>query len=126
VKLGSVGGLIVPAPGADPNIGRIEKAAEMGFSVISIGFRENRDPGYMQQVAEVAAKKGIELRTGGGGTFGSANPEERKAAVERTVENLLTLSKYAGIKFSSLANGPMSHNRWSPEPPMNERIDMIA
>jgi sugar phosphate isomerase/epimerase len=129
VKLGTVGGLIVPAPGADPNLGRIDRAAEMGLSVISIGFRDNRDPGYMQKVGEHAARKGVELRgggTGGPGTFGSANPEERKAAVERSIESLLLTSKHSGIKFYSVANGPMSHNRWSPEPPMNERIDMIA
>ena len=126
MKLGSVGGLITVAPDADPNIGRIDKAAELGLSVISIGFRENKDTGYAQRVAEHAAKRGIELRSGSGGTFGSANPEERKAAIERNVENCELLSKYAGIKFCSLANGPMSHNRWSPEPPMDERIDIIA
>ena len=126
MKLGAVGGLINTAPGADPNLGKIERAKELGFSVISIGFRDNREPDYMKKCAELAAKLGIELRTGGGGTFGSANPEERKAAIERNIENLLLMSKHAGIKFSSLANGPMSHNRWSPEPPMDERIDIIA
>ncbi len=125
MKLGAVGGLITVAPDADPNIARIDKAAELGLSVISIGFRENKDPDYAKRVGEHAAKKGIELRSGSGGTFGSANPEERKAAIERNIENCAVLTK-AGIKFCSLANGPMTHNRWSPEPPMNERIDIIA
>ena len=126
MKLGSVSGLITIAPDADPNIGRIDRAVALGISVISIGFRENKDPDYAKRVGEHAAKKGIELRSGSGGTFGSANPEERKAAIERNVENCLLLSKYAGVKFCSLANGPMSHNRWSPEPPMDEQIDIIA
>jgi sugar phosphate isomerase/epimerase len=126
MKLGSVGGLITTAPGVDPNIGKIDRAVELGMTVISIGFRENNDPDYMKRVGEHAAKKGIELRTGGGGTFGSANPEERKAAIERNTESLLAMKKYAGISFSSLANGPMSHNRWTPVPPMDERIDIIA
>jgi sugar phosphate isomerase/epimerase len=121
-----VGGLITVAPDVDPNIGRIDKAVELGFSVISIGFRENNDPDYAKKVGEHAAKKGIELRSGSGGTFGSANPEERKAAIERNIANCELLTKHAGIKFCSLANGPMSHNRWSPEPPMDERIDIIA
>ena len=126
MKLGTVGGLITVAPDADPNIGRIDRAVQLGLSVISIGFRENSDPDYAKRVGEHAAKKGIELRSGSGGTFGSANPDERKAAIERNVENCELLSKHAGIKFCSLANGPMTHNRWSPEPPMNERIDIIA
>ncbi len=126
MKFGSVGGLINPRPGTDPNIGRIERAAELGLSVIGIGFRDNRDPGYMASVAEAAAKKGVELRLGGGGRFGSANPDERKEDVERQISYLLEVNRHTGISFSSLANGPMSHNRWSPEPPMDERIDIIA
>jgi sugar phosphate isomerase/epimerase len=126
MKLGSVSTLLVTAPDADPILGRIDRAAELGLSVIGIGFRDNRDPGYMAKVAEAAQKRGIELRLGGGGRFGSANEDERKADVERTIENLLLVNKHTGITFSSLANGPFSHNRWSPEPPMDERIDIIA
>ena len=128
MKLGSVGGLLKPAGGADPIIGRIDRAVELGLSVISIGFREpgQREPAYMRSVAEAAAKKGVELRLGGGGRFGSADPEECKADVERVIDNLLFVNRHTGIKFSSLANGPMTHNRWSPEPPMDERIDIIA
>lgn len=126
MKLGSVSTLISVPPDADPIIGRIEQAAKLGLAVISVGFRENRDHGYMAAVAEAAGRHGIELRLGGGGRFGSANPEERKADVERMIENLLEVNRHTGITFSSLANGPMSHNRWSPEPPMDERIDIIA
>lgn len=126
VKLGSVGGLITVPEGADPNIGRIKRCRELGISVISIGFRENRDPKYMESVAEVAAKEGVELRTGSGGRFGSANPEERKADIEDIITRLLEMNRYAGIKFSSLACQPMAHNRWAPDPPMDERIDIIA
>ena len=128
MKFGSVGNLINPAPGADPLLGRIDRAAELGLNVISIGFREpaQRDPGYMASVAERAAKKGVELRLGGGGRFGSADPAERQAEVDRVIESLLFVNKHTGIKFSSLANGPMSHNRWSPEPPMDERIEIIG
>jgi sugar phosphate isomerase/epimerase len=128
MKLGSVGGLVIPAAGADPILGRIDKAVELGISVISIGFREwgEREPDYLKRVGEYAAKRGIELRLGNGGRFGSANPAERKADVDRLTEDLLHVNKYAGIKFSSLANQPMPHNRWAPDPPMNERIDIIG
>jgi len=93
---------------------------------MSIGFRENRDHGYMASVAEAALQQGIELRLGRGGRFGSASAEERKVDVARTIENLLEVNRYAGITFSSLANTPMSHNRWAADPPMDERIGIIA
>lgn len=126
MKLGSVSTLISVPPDADPIIGRIARAKELGLAVISVGFRENRDHGYMTAVAEAAQQHGIELRLGGGGRFGSANPEERKIDVARTIEHLLEVNRYAGITFSSLANGPMSHNRWAADPPMDERIGIIA
>lgn len=126
MKLGSVSSLIDVPAGADPLLGRIERAAELGLNVLGIGFRENREPGYMARVAEAAMQRGIELRLGGGGRFGSADPAERRADIERTIEHLLLVHEHTGITFSSLANGPMSHNRWSPEPPMAERIDIIA
>lgn len=126
MKLGSVSSLIGVPDGADPLLGRIERAAELGLSVLSIGFRENRDPAYMEAVAEAARQRGIELRLGGGGRFGAADPAERREDVERTIEHLLLVHRHTGITFSSLANGPMSHNRWSPEPPMSERIGIIA
>ena len=126
MKLGTVGGLIAIPDDADPVIGRINRCPELGVSVISVGFRENRSPDYMKAAAEAAAKAGVELRTGNGGRFGSANPEERKEDIARLVETLLEVNRYAGITFSSLANQPMAHNRWAPDPPMNERIDIIA
>jgi len=126
MKLGSTSGLVTIAADADPIIGRIEKAKELGLSVISVGFRENLDPGYKKSVADAAAKHGIELRLGGGGRWGSANPEERKEDIAKTVEHLLEVNRNTGIVFSSLANQPMSHNRWTADPPMNERIGIIA
>ena len=128
MKLGSVGGLVIPAPGTDPNLGRIDKAGELGISVISIGFGEpgQREPDYLRKVAEHAANRGIELRLGTGGRFGSTNPAERQEDIDRLTESLLHINRYTGIRFSSVANGPMSHNRWSAEPPMDERIGIIG
>lgn len=126
MKFGSVSGLITIPEGADPVIGRINRCPELGLSVISVGFRENRDPEYLKAAADAAAKAGVELRAGNGGTYGSADPEARKAAIEETVNTLLEAHRYAGINFSSVACTPMSHNRWAPNPPMNERIDIIA
>ena len=127
MKLGSVGILLRPSEGVDANLGRVNRAAELGLSVLGVWWMpDQRKPELLEPVAEAAAKHGIELRTGSGGPFGAANPEERKAAVENAIAGLLEINKYTGIKFASLANLPMSHNRWSPEPPMSERIDIIA
>lgn len=126
MKLGCVGNLITVPENVDPIIGRINRCPELEISVISVGFRENREPHYLESVAEAAAKKGIELRLGGGGRFGSANPAERKEDIEKTIENLLEINRYTKITFSSLACLPMAHNRWAPNPPMDERIDIIA
>lgn len=126
MKLGSVSSLIRVPADVDPIIGRIVRAQELGLTVISVGFRENRDHGYMAAVADAARQHGIELRMGSGGRFGSASAEERKVDVARTIEHLLEVNRYAGITFSSLANTPMSHNRWTADPPMDERIGIIA
>lgn len=126
MKLGSVSSLIRVPPDVDPIIGRIVRARELGLSVMSAGFRENRDHGYMATVAEAAHTHGIELRLGSGGRFGSASSDERKVDIARTIENLLEVNRYAAITFSSLANTPMSHNRWAADPPMDERIDIVA
>ena len=62
MKLGSVGSLIKVPPEADPIFGRINRCAELGINVISVGFRDRRDPAYLQDAAELAAKKGVEFR----------------------------------------------------------------
>ncbi len=126
MKLGSVSGLVTIPEGADPILGRIERAKALGLSVISVGFRDNNDPGYMANVAEAAHKAGIELRLGHGARLGSADPEARKQDVAATIELLLTVHRHAGITFSSVANIPMSHNRWTADPPLDERIDIIG
>jgi len=91
MKLGTVGNLLKAPEGTDPWLGRLDRAAEMGLDVIGVWFfrPEERAPDYLKKVGDYAAKKGIELRTGGGGSFGSANPDERKAAVEQNIERLL-------------------------------------
>jgi sugar phosphate isomerase/epimerase len=128
MKLGAVGNLIRVPDGPDAWLARIDRAAEMGLSVVGVWFfrPEDRTPEAMKRVAEHGAAKGIELRTGSGGSFGSASAEERKAAVERTIEMLLDVNKHTGITFASIANLPMTHTRWVADPPMSERIDMIA
>lgn len=126
MKLGSVSTLVAVPDGADPVIARINRCPSLGISVISVGFRENQDPDYMKAAADAAAKAGVELRMGNGGRFGSADPEERKVAVDSAVETILCAHRFAGISFSSLACQPMAHNRWAPYPPMSERIDIIA
>lgn len=129
MKLGCVSNLINVPAGADPALARIARSPEFGIQVLNINFREpfQRDPGYLRNVADAAAKIGLELRLFGvGGPFGSADPEERKAAVDETVESILVFCRGTGMNFSSLVNRPMPHNRWAPNPPMNERIDIIA
>ena len=129
MKLGAVSGLITPVPGVDPAIGRVYRAAELGLDVLGVSFMQDADraPAHLQAVAEAGAAKGIELRLGGGGgEFGNPDPEVRKRELERATQSLLYLHKHTGIKFSMVANRPMSHNRWAPIPPMDERIDMIG
>lgn len=128
MKLGSTSWVLVPAEGSDPNLGRIDKAVALGISVMSVGFREpgQEDPDYQKRVAEYAAQKGIELRMGGGGRWSAADPEERKADIERAIKNFLEINKNTGIKFASTPCMPMSLNRWAPIPPMDERLDIIA
>jgi sugar phosphate isomerase/epimerase len=117
-----------PPEGVNPYFWRIDYCVNSGLTVLGTGFPEGdkTDPDLLKQVADYAAAKGIELRLGGGGSFGSANPAERVAAVERMTTSLLHINKYAGIKFSSVANVPMPHNRWAPDPPMAERIGIIG
>ncbi len=129
MRLGSVPNLLVPKPGTDPIIGRIEKAAELGLSVMNVAFREpgQREPDYLKRVTETAGRLGVELRLmGGGGETANPDPEVRKRETERAANDLLELNRLTGIKFSMIVNRPMSHNRWAPQPPMSERIDIIA
>lgn len=109
-------------------MGRIDRAVQLGMSVLGVGFREpsQRTPDYMKSVAEYAAKKGVELRVSTGGSFGSPDPEQRKVDVEQAIGDLLEVNRYTGIKYSSIVNRPMAHNRWAPDPPMDERIDIIG
>ena len=114
-------------PDVDPFLGRIARCPELGVEVMTVRFRENRDPGYMASVAEAAAKTGVDLLIGGQhARFGSPNPDERKADIEALIAALLEFNRHTGITYSSVSNVPMSHNRWSPEPPMDERIDIIG
>lgn len=126
MKLGTVSGLITAPEGADPVLYRIERAKALGLSVIGVFFRGVQDAAYLRQVAESADKNGIELRLGTGARLGSPDPEIRKADVESTIKLILNVREHAGIKFSSVANIPMNHNRWTNDPPMDERIDIIG
>ncbi len=128
MRLGCVWWMPNARPGADPVVSRLERAAELGLRVFNVWFLDpaQRTPEYLGSLAEAAARHGVELRLTVPGRFGSADPEERKADVAGVIAQVLEANRHAGIRFSALANWPMSHTRWAPDPPMDERIGIIA
>lgn len=127
MKLGTVPSLIVVPDGEDELRYRVETAARLGLTVLGVFLRpEMRDAGYLESVAELAAKRGIELRYGTGGNFYLAGDAAR-AEVERVAEALLFAARHLGIRSSSLASGPMlTHHRFAAGPPLDERKAAVA
>src|SRR5258708_37671473 len=104
MKLGSVPGLIVVPEGEDQLLYRVDKAAQVGLTVLGVFPGANaRDAAYLESVAERAAKRGIELRFGTGGNF-YLSGDEARAEVERVAESLVFAARHLGIRFSSLAS----------------------
>jgi len=122
VKLGSVPNLIVVPEGEDQLKYRVEKSAQVGLSCMGVFLRpEMMDAAYLESVAELAEKRGIELRGGGGGNF-YLEGDEARAEVERVAERLTFLAGHLGITYSSLASGPMlTHHRFADGPPLEQR-----
>ena len=127
MKLGTVPGLIVVPKGEDQLIYRVNKASDVGLTVLGVFL--NPDPSqvaYLEGVAELAAKRGIELRAGTGANF-YLSGDEAKVEVDKTAASLEFLSKHLGVRYSSLASGPMmTHTRFAPGPPLEERKAAIA
>ena len=121
MKLGSVPGLVTIPDGADPISARIEKAAQHGLRVLGVFLRpEMRDAANLQRSAELAARLGVELRLGTGGSFYLEGADAR-AEAERVAENINFAARHLGIRFSSVAASPMSMHRWAPGLPLDER-----
>ena len=127
MKLGTVPGLIVVPDGEDQLTYRINKAAEVGLT--SLGVFLEPDPSqaaYLEGVAELAAKRGIELRGGTGGNF-YLSGLEAQVEIDRVAASLEFLARHLGVHYSSLASGPMqTHHRFAPGPPLEERKAAIA
>jgi sugar phosphate isomerase/epimerase len=127
VKLGTVPSLIVVPEGQDQLKYRVNKAADVGLTVLGVFL--NPDPtqvAYLESVAELAAKRGIELRAGTGANF-YLSGAEAQVEIDRTAASLEFLSKHLGVRYSSLASGPMAtHHRFAAGPPLEERKAAIA
>jgi sugar phosphate isomerase/epimerase len=129
MKLGAVANLIVPPEGADPLLGRIERAAELGVRVTGVSLRgdANRDPAYLAGVRELAARKNVELRYGGVGANFYLTGAEARSDLERATETLLLAREHLGVTFASTPAGPMlTTHRWTPGPPLEERLATVA
>jgi 3-oxoisoapionate decarboxylase len=127
MKLGTVPNLIVVPEGEDQLKYRIEKVAAMGLTAMGVFVRpETMDAGYLEGVAELAAKRGVELRGGGGGNF-YLDGDEAAAEVERVATSLHLMARRLGVRYSSRASGPMlTHYRFAAGPPLAERKAAIA
>ena len=127
MKLGTVPNLVVVPDGEDQLKYRIEKVAAMGLTAMGVSVRpETMDSGYLESVAELAAKRGVELRGGGGGNF-YLTGDEARAEVDRVATSLHLMARHLGVRYSSLASGPMqTHHRFADGPPLEERKAAIA
>jgi sugar phosphate isomerase/epimerase len=127
LKLGTVPGLVVVPEGEDQLKYRIEKVAAMGLTAMNVFVVQDKlDPSYLESVAELAAKRGVELRGGTGGNF-YLSGDEARAEVERVAGTLRTMARHLGVRYSSLASGPMrTHHRFADGPPLEERKAAIA
>jgi sugar phosphate isomerase/epimerase len=88
MKLGSVPGLVTIPEGADPIVARIEKVAQHGLQVLGLFLRpEMRDADSLKRAAEVAQRRGVELRLGTGGSF-YLEGHDARAEAERVAADL--------------------------------------
>lgn len=130
MKLGCTGNLLKPAAGSNPIVAQIERAADfdMKSTMLILTFMDPKDRtrAFYESVAEAGQRRGVEPCLVVPVRAGAADPELRKRDVERAIGELREGHELGGMGFSSLANWPMSHNRWAPEPPLDERIDLIA
>jgi sugar phosphate isomerase/epimerase len=122
-----VPGLVVVPDGEDQLTYRIEKVAAMGLSALNVFVVQDQpDPSYLERAAELAAKRGVELRGGTGGNF-YLGGDEARSEVERVAGMLRVLARHAGVRYSSLASGPMrTHHRFVDGPPLAERKARVA
>ncbi len=127
MKLGTVSNLITVPEGTDPVLGRIERAADLGLSVLGISLRDTwRDQDYLERVGVLAQERGIELRIGAGGNF-YLQGSEAEAEVARVAEMLLAIARHTAIRFASTPAGPMlTTHRFTPGPPLPERLSLLA
>jgi sugar phosphate isomerase/epimerase len=130
MKLGCTQNLLKPQEGAPPVVGQIERAAHFGLQammlIIPYLSPDIRTPAFYRAIAEASQQHGVELRPITAGRFGSADPEARKQDVDRVIMELRDAREHAGLEYAALANWPMTHTRWAPEPPLDERIDIIG
>lgn len=127
MKLGTVSNLITVPEGTDPVLGRIERAADLGLSVLGVNLRDkSQDHEYLKRIGALAQERGIELRAGGGGNF-YLRGSEGESEVARVAETLLSIARHTGIRFASTPAGPMlTTHRFTAGPPINERLSLLA
>lgn len=128
MRLGSVSNLIPVPDGEDPILSRINGAAQLGLSALSVNFPvELPDQSYLEQVRAGADERGIELRLGSTGVNFYLEGAEGETQRTRAAERLRTISRHTGIRFSALQAGPMLEtHRWVPGQPIPDRLARLA
>ena len=127
MKLGTVSNLIVVPAGEEPDGYRVRRAAELGLTLLGVGFRDTwQDRAHLERISDLARAKGVELRLGAGGNFyleGAAAETE----VAEVAERLTTIARHTTIRFSSIVSGPMLEtHRFMPGRPLAERLALVA
>jgi len=134
MKLGTMTwGNLLGSVGDEPLFGQIDRTRELGCSWIGAGFlkaaqgpSDPLDPDYMARATEYARRNGVLIMPTIRGSFGAADPEARKLAVAEATDSLLTVNRHTGAQLFACLNWPMTHTRFEPNPPLSERLDMIA
>jgi sugar phosphate isomerase/epimerase len=120
---------LIPVPeGDDQILGRIDGAARLGLSSLSVNLPpELPDQWYLEEIRSRAEDRGIELHLGTTGVNFYRDGADGEAERTRAAERLRTITRHTGIRFAAVQAGPMREtHRWVPGPPIPERLATLA
>ncbi|HEY3082937.1 MAG TPA: sugar phosphate isomerase/epimerase family protein [Chloroflexota bacterium] len=103
----------------------IQKCVTLELPVIHAGITKWDDPAYLDRIKGLLAKHRLEMMPALAGNYVSTGDTARRE-IEASQELLRNYQKFGGIAISKYCTYPMTHTRFTTEPPLDEQLDLIT
>lgn len=102
----------------------IDRSAQLGLQVCHAAISRWDEPDYLARIKEKLRRTELELMPAIAADAVSTG-EKAKVAIDGAVSALYNYRKFGGVTISKYCTYPMTHTRFTTEPPLDEQLALI-